>query len=213
MNRPMSSRWGAPSGKVRDYPDRSSAIAIVETTPGAKDVTNEIDVAPVSNFDDELRVRLARAVCGHSGFQKYALDPQGPIRIIVENGSVELAGVVLNEGDRQIAYIQANSVPGVFRVKNKLMVASDVVTRPHAGPAANSAGLAAVSKQRHTLEDLPLFYFSPHRLKTIRTVLVVKNLRLWDRGHRRKRKAQVRVLVPTRTIQAGEFAGPTGAAN
>jgi hyperosmotically inducible protein len=126
MNRPMSSRWGAPSGKVRDYPDRSSAIAIVETTPGAKDVTNEIDVAPVSNFDDELRVRLARAVCGHSGFQKYALDPQGPIRIIVENGSVELAGVVLNEGDRQIAYIQANSVPGVFRVKNKLMVASDV---------------------------------------------------------------------------------------
>ena len=122
----MSSRWGAPSGKVRDYPDRSSAIEIVETTPGAKDVTNEIDVAPVSNFDDELRVRLARAIYGHSGFQKYALDPQGPIRIIVENGSVELAGVVLNEGDRQIAYIQANSVPGVFSVRNKLMVASDM---------------------------------------------------------------------------------------
>lgn len=113
-------------GKVRDYPDRSSAIAIVETTPGVKDVTDEIDVAPVSNFDDELRVRLARAIYGHSGLQKYALDPQGPIRIIVENGNVELAGVVLNEGDRQIAYIQANSVPGVFSVKNKLMVASDV---------------------------------------------------------------------------------------
>ncbi|MFZ0862762.1 MAG: BON domain-containing protein [Candidatus Sulfotelmatobacter sp.] len=46
--------------------------------------------------------------------------------IIVENGNVELAGVVLNEVDRQIAYIQANSVPGVFSVKNKLMVASDV---------------------------------------------------------------------------------------
>ena len=53
-------------GKVRDYPDRSSAIAIVETTPGVKDVTDEIDVAPVSNFDDELRVRLARAIYGHS---------------------------------------------------------------------------------------------------------------------------------------------------
>ena len=113
-------------GKVRDYPDRSSAIAIVETTPGVKDVTDEIDVAPVSNFDDELRVRLARAIYGHSGLQKYALDPQAPIRIIVENGNVELAGVVLNEGDRQIAYIQANSVPGVFSVRNRLMVASDV---------------------------------------------------------------------------------------
>ena len=113
-------------GKVRDYSDRSSAIAIVETTPGVKDVIDEIDVAPVSNFDDELRVRLARAIYGHSGFQKYALDPQAPIRIIVENGNVELAGVVLNEGDRQIAYIQANSVPGVFSVRNKLMVASDM---------------------------------------------------------------------------------------
>ena len=113
-------------GKVRDYPDRNSAIAIVETTPGVKDVTDEIDVAPPSLTDDELRVRLARAVYGHSGLQKYALDPQAPIRIVVENGHVELAGVVLNKGDRQIAYAQANSVPGVFSVKNGLMVASEV---------------------------------------------------------------------------------------
>jgi len=113
-------------GKVRDYPDRSSAIAIVETTPGVKDVTDEIDVAPVSIVDDELRVRLARAIYGHSSLQKYARDPQAPIRIVVENGRVELAGVVLNKGDRQIAYSQANSVPGVFIVKNELMVASEV---------------------------------------------------------------------------------------
>src|SRR6202521_1004123 len=53
-------------GKVRDYPDRSSAIAIVETTPGVKGVTDEIEVAPASLFDDELRVRLARAIYGDS---------------------------------------------------------------------------------------------------------------------------------------------------
>jgi hyperosmotically inducible protein len=113
-------------GRVRDYPDRSSAIAIVETTPGVKDVSDEIDVAPVSMFDDELRVRLARAIYGHSSLQRYALDPQAPIRIVVENGRVELAGVVQNKGDRQIAYSQASSVPGVFSVENKLMVASEV---------------------------------------------------------------------------------------
>ena len=39
-------------GKVRDYPDRSSAIAIVETTPGVKDVVDEIDVTPASPLDD-----------------------------------------------------------------------------------------------------------------------------------------------------------------
>ena len=111
-------------GKVRDYPDRDSAIAIVETTPGVKDVVDEIDVAPVSNFDDGLRLRLARAIYGQASLQKYAIDPQAPIRIVVENGNVELSGVVLNDADRQIAYAQARSVAGAFSVKNNLMIAS-----------------------------------------------------------------------------------------
>ena len=88
-----------------------------------KDVIDEIDVAPLSGVDDELRVRLARTIYGHSSLQKYALDPQAPIRIVVENGHVELSGVVLNKADRQIAYAQARSVPGVFSVKNNLVVA------------------------------------------------------------------------------------------
>ncbi len=111
-------------GKVRDYPDRDSAIAIVETTPGVRDVVDEIDVAPVSNFDDDLRLRLARAIYGQPSLQKYAMDPQAPIRIVVEDGNVELSGVVLNNTDRQIAYAQARSVPGAFSVKNNLMIAS-----------------------------------------------------------------------------------------
>jgi len=111
-------------GKVRDYPDRDSAIAIVETTPGVRDVVDEIDVAPVSNSDDGLRLRLARAIYGQPSLQKYAIDPQAPIRIVVENGNVELTGVVLNNADRQIAYAQARSVPGVFSVKNGIMIAS-----------------------------------------------------------------------------------------
>ena len=49
-------------GKVRDYPDRDSAIAIVETTPGVKDVIDEIDVAPLSAFDDDLRQRVSAGV-------------------------------------------------------------------------------------------------------------------------------------------------------
>lgn len=112
------------AGKVRDYPDRDSAIAILETTPGVKEVIDDIEVAPVSIVDDQLRIRLARAIYGHSALQKYALDPQAPIRIVVENGHVELYGVVLNSGDKQIAYTQASSVPGVFSVKNNLVVAS-----------------------------------------------------------------------------------------
>lgn len=111
------------SGKVRDFPDRDSAIAIVETTPGVRDVVDEITVAPLSSFDDQLRIRLARAIYGHTNLSKYAMDPQAPIRIVVENGKVELYGVVLNEMDKQIAFTQANSVPGVFGVTNHIQVA------------------------------------------------------------------------------------------
>lgn len=111
-------------GNVRDYPDRDSAIAILETTPGVKDVVDQINVAPVSLFDDQLRIRLARAIYGHPSLQIYSLDPQAPIRIVVENGNVELAGIVNSAADRRIAFIEASSVPGVFRVENNIMVAS-----------------------------------------------------------------------------------------
>ena len=113
-------------GKVRDYPDRDSAIAIVETTPGVKDVIDEIEVAPTSINDDRLRIALARSIYGNSALRKYAIDPQAPIRIVVENGNVELYGVVTNKLDKQVAYTQASSVPGVFSVKNNIMVASEV---------------------------------------------------------------------------------------
>jgi hyperosmotically inducible periplasmic protein len=113
-------------GKVRDYPDRHSAIAIVETTPGVKDVVDEIDVAPTSINDDRLRIATARSVYGHSTLSRYALDPQAPIRIVVENGKVELRGVVDSNLDRQVAYMQASSVPGVFSVENNLTIASEV---------------------------------------------------------------------------------------
>lgn len=114
------------AGNVRNYPDRDSALAIVSTTAGVKDVVDEIDVAPVSIMDDNLRIRLARAIYDDPSLQKYALDPQAPIRIVVENGHVELAGMVLNDMDRQIAFTRANVVPGVFSVTNHIAVAGEL---------------------------------------------------------------------------------------
>ena len=114
------------AGNVRDYADRDSALAIVSTTAGVKDVVDEINVAPASIEDDRLRVRLARAIYGDPMLQKYAIDPQAPIRIIVENGHVELAGMVLTDMDRQLAFMRANVVPGIFSVTNHLAVASEI---------------------------------------------------------------------------------------
>lgn len=114
------------AGNVHDYADRDSALAIVSTTSGVKEVVDEIAVSPVSIADDRLRVRLAHAIYGDASLRKYAMDPQAPIRIIVESGHVELAGVVLNDMDRQLAFTRANLVPGIFSVTNHLAVASEV---------------------------------------------------------------------------------------
>lgn len=111
------------SGDVHDYPSRDSALAIVETTAGVKDVIDNINVLPTSIFDDDIRLRVARAIYGNSALSRYALDPQKPIRIIVDNGHVTLYGVVDSQLDKQLAETQARSVPNVFSVDDKLMVA------------------------------------------------------------------------------------------
>jgi osmotically-inducible protein OsmY len=110
-------------GDVRDYPARDSALLIIETTPGVKDVVDNINVLPTSPMDDDIRLRVARAIYGNTSLSRYAIDPAKPIRIIVENGHVTLYGVVDNQMDKQLSEMQARSVPNVFSVDNKLVVA------------------------------------------------------------------------------------------
>jgi osmotically-inducible protein OsmY len=111
------------SGDVRDDSARDSAMAIVETTPGVKEAIDNIKVLPTSILDDDIRIRTARAIYGNSILSKYALDPQKPIRIVVDNGHVTLYGVVDRQMDKQIAEMQARSVPNVFSADDRLTVA------------------------------------------------------------------------------------------
>ena len=111
------------SGDVIDYPSRDSALSLIETTPGVKDVVDNINVLPTSPMDDDIRLRVARAIYGNSTLSRYAMDPQKPIRIVVQNGHVTLYGVVDSQMDKQLAETQAKSVPNVFSVDDKLVVA------------------------------------------------------------------------------------------
>jgi osmotically-inducible protein OsmY len=110
-------------GHARTYVDKDSALAVVSTYHGVKDVVDEIEVDPVSIMDDETRFAVARAVYGYGSLNKYAMDPAKPIRISVQNGHVELYGVVDTQADKDAANIRANGVSGVFSVKNYLQVA------------------------------------------------------------------------------------------
>jgi len=111
------------SGNVHDYMDRNAILSLVSTTKGVKEVTDNIEVDPASIMDDETRVAVARAVYGDPQLNKYAINPEKPIRIQVKNGNVELYGTVDSSGDKNLAYLRANSVPGVFSVKNNIQVA------------------------------------------------------------------------------------------
>jgi|ERR1700691_2749309 osmotically-inducible protein OsmY len=106
---------------VWDAPDES-ALGIVAQTPGVKDVVDDVKILPVSNFDNSIRLRTARAIYHDSVLGRYASDPVDPIRIVVDNGHVTLYGIVESTMDKNIAGMRASSVPGAFSVENKLVV-------------------------------------------------------------------------------------------
>ena len=110
------------SGDTLNDVAKDSALAIVARTPGVKDVVSQVNVLPVSIFDDSIRVRTARAIYRDSVLGRYATDPVDPIRIVVDNGHVTLYGTVQSVMDKTIAGIRASSVPGAFSVENKLAV-------------------------------------------------------------------------------------------
>ena len=109
-------------GHARTDVDKDSAMALVSTYPGVKDVVEEISVDPVSIMDDHIRLQVARAVYGYPSLNRYALDPAKTIRITVVNGHVTLNGVVDSKADRDTAGIRANTVPGVFAVEHHLQM-------------------------------------------------------------------------------------------
>jgi hyperosmotically inducible protein len=112
------------SGETRTDVGLDSALAIVNRTPGVKDVVNNVKVAPVSNFDDDIRIAATRAIYNDPVLGRYASDPAAPIRIVVSNGKLTLYGTVDRAMDKQIAGMKAGQVFGVFSVNNNLVVAS-----------------------------------------------------------------------------------------
>jgi hyperosmotically inducible protein len=109
-------------GQVVNATLKSDAEARVRKIEGVETVDNRIEVLPTSPNDDRLRRALYRAIYGHEALSKYAVEAVPSIHIIVKNGQVTLDGVVMNEMDKNLANIQANGVPGVFKVTNNLRV-------------------------------------------------------------------------------------------
>jgi len=115
----VSDRSVTLQGRVTMPFKREEIGARVAKIDGIRTVTNNIRVLPLSNYDSDLRQRIAQAIYGHSTFWRYASMSQPPIHIIVENGRVTLTGVVGGEFERTLAGALAH-VPGAFAVTNAL---------------------------------------------------------------------------------------------
>ncbi len=111
-------------GQVRRPVLKSDAENVVKRIEGVEQVNNQIEVLPLSTFDDRIRAAAARAIYNFGPLTRYSYGSLPPIHIIVKNGNITLEGVVANEMDKNIAGIRANGVFGAFAVTNDLRVES-----------------------------------------------------------------------------------------
>ena len=108
------------TGKVTMPYKRDAIEKRVAKADGVRQVINKIEVLPVSQFDDSLRFRIARAIYGNANFWGYGSMANPPIHIIVEGGKVTLDGVVNSNVDRMLARSIASSFTSFGPVKNQL---------------------------------------------------------------------------------------------
>jgi hyperosmotically inducible protein len=95
---------------------------VVKHIEGVDQVINNIKVLPPSPFDDQVREQTYAALTRTGGLSRYFWAAAPSIHIIVDNQHVKLVGIVNSEGDKNLATMAANTVPGVFQVTNELRV-------------------------------------------------------------------------------------------
>jgi len=110
------------SGQVTQPFKKTDMGRILERVKGVSALQNNLEVLPVSGFDDRLRLQVARAIYGDPYFIHYANQSLPPIHIVVKNGDVTLVGVVATNMDKIKANMAARSAGLSFSVVDNLRV-------------------------------------------------------------------------------------------
>jgi hyperosmotically inducible protein len=107
-------------GQVVRPSTRKDAERRVARIKGVERVVNNIEVLPLSSFDDDIRLSTYRALARTGGLYRYFMGTNPSIRIIVNRGQLSLEGVVANKADKDLAYVVASGISGAFSVTNNL---------------------------------------------------------------------------------------------
>ncbi len=114
------------SGKVVRPTTKSGAERVVEKISGVKNVINNIEVLPLSGFDNSIRLRTLRTLSNTGSLYRYFQGVNPSVKIIVDGGRLTLEGYVANRGDYNLMNVLANGVTGVFSVNNNLKIDNGV---------------------------------------------------------------------------------------
>jgi len=100
--------------------NRQEAYNRVKVVEGVGAIVNNIEVLPMGRNDMNVRAGARARLQQH--LSRYFWGSGSDIKIIVKNGRIILLGTVSTEGDKNLANIQCNQVPGAFHVFNLLRV-------------------------------------------------------------------------------------------
>jgi hypothetical protein len=114
-------------GNVNSLGTKKAAERSVRRIPGVGQVINNIRELPPSGFDNQIRRQLVREFSRNGPLYRYLQGPNPSVRLIVDRGHVSLEGYVANRSDAGLMNLLANGIPGVFSVRNNLIVESDRV--------------------------------------------------------------------------------------
>jgi hyperosmotically inducible protein len=108
------------SGEVTQPFKKTDMGRILGRVRGVAVLQNNLEILPLSTFDDRLRLQVARAIYGDPFFIRYANQALPPIHIIVKNGNVTLEGVVNSTMDRTKAEMAALHAGLAFSIVDNL---------------------------------------------------------------------------------------------
>lgn len=109
-------------GQVRDAYFSERAEEAATEVAGVEAVQNKIEILPVSQFDDRLRLAILRRLSRDGLLVNYFVGSRPGINIIVSRSRVTLVGSVNSEVDRVRAASRVRELSGVLSVDNQLQV-------------------------------------------------------------------------------------------
>ncbi len=111
-------------GVVREPFQKGGYQASVARVSGVESVVNNLEVLPLSAFDDQIRQAAIRAIYREGTLRALMRQPRPAIHVVVTNGTVRLEGVVRNELDRVLAETGVRKGTMAFKIINNLQVES-----------------------------------------------------------------------------------------